>query len=197
MGIRKKVLAQALLVMLLWGSLFPMIKLGYRFFAIDTSYVPNLLLFAGVRFLLSGLCIAALVRARHESFAVSGIRAKCLVLAVALFAIVLHYGFTYTGLAATASGITALLKQIGAILFICFSFLVVREDRFEIRKLIAAALGLLGIVVLNGGDLSPKAGLGELLIIAASFCTVFSGVFSQKAIYGLKTRMFTAIQRRY
>ncbi len=47
----------ALLVMALWGSLFPFIKLGYQSFKIDTAFIPNLILFAGVRFLVCGVGI--------------------------------------------------------------------------------------------------------------------------------------------
>ena len=47
----------ALLVMLLWGSLFPCVKLAYKNFTIDSSNPANLLLFAGVRFLICGAII--------------------------------------------------------------------------------------------------------------------------------------------
>ena len=51
------VILSATCVMLLWGSLFPAVKLGYRMLAIDTSNVSNLFLFAGVRFLLCGILL--------------------------------------------------------------------------------------------------------------------------------------------
>lgn len=44
----------ALFTMALWGSLFPMVKLGYRAFQVDTAFVPDILLFAGLRFTVCG-----------------------------------------------------------------------------------------------------------------------------------------------
>lgn len=48
----------ALLVMLLWGTLFPMVKLGYGAYNVVTT--GDILFFAGIRFSICGaviLCI--------------------------------------------------------------------------------------------------------------------------------------------
>ena len=49
----------AVIVSILWGTLFPMIKIGYKVFEIDNTEVASILLFAGVRFLISGLILVA------------------------------------------------------------------------------------------------------------------------------------------
>ncbi len=41
--------------MLLWGALFPLVKLGYRAFSLETS--GDILLFAGLRFAVCGAVI--------------------------------------------------------------------------------------------------------------------------------------------
>lgn len=177
-----KVILKATLVMLLWGSLFPCIKMGYRYFGIDSEHIPSLLLFAGVRFLACGLILTAICCARRERMRVSSKKEWLPLIGVTGFAVVLHYACTYTGLSMVESGKTALLKQLGALLFICFSFVFFKEDRFSIFKLLAAGLGLCGIIVLNldGGSGSVSIGLGELLVIAASLCTVLSNVFGKR-----------------
>ena len=48
---------QALFVMLLWGSLYPAIKLGYTYLAVNTSSVPDIMMMAGNRFLVCGTVI--------------------------------------------------------------------------------------------------------------------------------------------
>ena len=173
-----KVILKATLVMLLWGSLFPCIKLGYTAFSINAGHIPSLLLFAGIRFLLCGLIISTFCKIRREEMRISGRKNWSALLCVALFAVVLHYACTYAGLSMVESGKTALLKQLGALLFICFSFLFFKEDRFSVFKLIAAFLGLCGIIVLNldGASWQFALGIGEILIIAASFCTVVSNI---------------------
>ena len=53
----------ALLVMALWGSLFPFVKIGYRAFGISASEIPDILLFAGLRFLVSGFIVSIIALA--------------------------------------------------------------------------------------------------------------------------------------
>ncbi|MBP3359719.1 MAG: DMT family transporter [Clostridia bacterium] len=176
----KKELIKTVIVMLLWGSLFPFIKLGYSAFEIDTAYFPNLLLFAGARFLICGAAITAFCAVRVKSISVKSKIQWLRIISVGMFAVVLHYSFTYIGLTLADSSKTALLKQLGVLIFICFSFLFFKEDKFSIVKPAGAGLGLMGILVLNTDSLKFSFGLGEGLIIAASFCTVISNISCKK-----------------
>ena len=54
----------SLLVMLLWGSLFPMVKKGYSVFGASTS--GDFLTFAGVRFVVCGIIICAYVLIKNK-----------------------------------------------------------------------------------------------------------------------------------
>ncbi len=47
----------ALFVCAPWGSLFPMIKVSYTAFEMNANDIPAILLFAGVRFFVSGILI--------------------------------------------------------------------------------------------------------------------------------------------
>ena len=51
---RRNVAALAVFCCALWGSATPVIKIGYRLFAIRGGALGDLFLFAGVRFALSG-----------------------------------------------------------------------------------------------------------------------------------------------
>ena len=110
---KHKGVLSSLAVMLLWGLLFSLVKLGYKVFGIES--VGDILTFAGFRFLICGIVIIIFAVVRDP---------KCLkpiksnwprVLLSGLFAIVLHYAFTYCGLSSTDGSKTAILKQIGAI----------------------------------------------------------------------------------
>ena len=57
----------AILVMALWGSLFPMIKIGYAAFNIVSSDIPTIILFAGMRFTFSGIILIAIFSAMSKS----------------------------------------------------------------------------------------------------------------------------------
>lgn len=52
---KRRDIFSALFVMLLWGALFPLVKLGYRAFALETT--GDILLFAGLRFTVCGAFI--------------------------------------------------------------------------------------------------------------------------------------------
>lgn len=173
-----KTLLLSLLTMLLWGSLFPMVKLGFAAYAVKST--ADILLFAGIRFLICGgvICLFAAVRDKSSYRPVKG--AWFPVLLSGLFAIILHYAFTYMGLELTDSSKTALLKQVGALFYVCFSFLFIKEDRPTVRKTVACLVGFLGVIALNLSADGFSFSLGDVLILCASFCTVFSNVISKR-----------------
>lgn len=175
---RNKTLWLALLTMLLWGSLFPTVKLGFAAYRVER--VADILLFAGIRFVICGgvICLFAALRDRGSYRPVRG--SVFPILLSGLFAIILHYGFTYLGLELTDSGRTALIKQMGALFYVCFSFLFIKEDRPTPRKILGALIGFCGIIALNFTAGGFTLSVGDLLILGASFCTVFSNVISKR-----------------
>lgn len=173
-----KLLASSLVTMALWGLLFPLVKMGFS--ACGVTDAADILLFAGVRFVLCGgvICLLAVGKDRASFRPAGGALGQ--ILLSGLFAIVLHYGFSYLGLGATASAKTALLKQAGPVLYVCLSFLFFREDRPTPQKLCAAGLGLLGVLALNMTRTGFSFSLWDLLILASSLCTVASNVISKR-----------------
>ena len=174
-----KTVLSVLFVMFLWGSLYPLIKMGYKAYQIKT--IADTLLFAGLRFSISGgaLCVFSLIT-RRKSFAT--LKPNLLPIAlIGLFSIVMHYGFLYVGLQFTDSSKTSILKQVGALFFVCFSWLFFKNDKFTWQKLVGVVLGFVGVASLNfsaDGFLSFK--LGDFMTIIASFCLVFGDVVSKK-----------------
>ena len=164
--------------MLLWGSLFPMVKLGFAKYQV--SGTADILLFAGIRFVICGavICIYAAIKDKKSYSSVRGSVPS--ILLSGLFAIILHYSLTYLGLEYTDSSKTALIKQIGALFYVCFSFLFIKSDRPTAKKLLAAGIGFLGIIVLNLDSGGFSFHIGDVLILGASFCTVLSNVISKK-----------------
>ena len=101
---------------------------------------------------------------------------------IGLFSIILHYSFSYIGLSLTDSSKTAIIKQLGTLVYVCFAFLFFKNEKFNKWKIIGAAVGFLGIIAINIGDGEINFSIGDALIIAASFCTVVSGVISKKIL---------------
>ena len=144
---KNKSMFYALLVMLLWGTLFPMVKLGYS--AYNIVKIGDVLFFAGVRFTICGalICLYTLITDKNSFKAT--IPSLMPILLSGFFAIILHYGFTYTALKLTDSSKTAILKQVGVLFYVCFSSLFFKEDKLTVNKLIGVILGFAGIIAIN------------------------------------------------
>ena len=181
--------------MLLWGSLFPMVKLGFSAYEVNST--ADIFLFAGIRFTICGgvISIFAAIRDKESYCPIKG--SVFPILLSGIFAIVLHYGFTYLGLELTDSSKTALIKQIGALFYVCFSFLFIKEDTPSVKKIFAAMVGFLGIVVLNINSEGVSFSVGDLLILCASFCTVFSNVISKKVFQRVSPITSTGISQLF
>ena len=173
----------AVAVMLLWGSLFPTVKLGYKAFSISGN--SDILFFAGVRFVVCGALITLFAFIKNRKDLRFSRSELLLTLLMGVFAIILHYTFTYIGLSMADSSKTALLKQAGALLYIVFSGFFFKDDALTLPKLLGALIGFSGIVVLNIGSDGISFGLGEILILLASVCTVASNIVG-KHLYATK-----------
>ena len=176
---KNTVLWLSLLVMLLWGSLFPTVKLGFAAFSVETT--GDILLFAGVRFLVCGALITLLALLRDGSSFRAVPSSLFPILLSGLFAIVLHYACTYTGLNLTESGKTAILKQSGALLYVLLSPLFFKNEHLTAGKLAGVLLGFCGVIAMNyTGSGGVRLGTGEILILCASLCTVAANVISKR-----------------
>lgn len=189
----KKTLPLALLVMLLWGSLFPMVKLGYSVCAVSGVY--SILLFAGIRFTVCGLAITLFSAVKNKNDLRFSPKKLPSVFLMGVFAIILHYTCTYIGLTLTDSSKTALLKQAGALLYVLFAAFFFKDDRLTLNKLIGVTVGFLGIAVINVGAGGYSFGLGEILILLASLCTVFSNVTGKKVYSEVSNIVATGISQ--
>ena len=125
-----KTIILSLIVMALWGSLFPVVKIGYKAFSIDTQSVPSILMFAGTRFTICGLVICAISYLKKDKIETPKRKTIGAFMLIGLFSIILHYGFSYIGLSLTDSSKTAIIKQLGALIYVCFAFLFFKNETF-------------------------------------------------------------------
>ena len=172
----------ALLVCALWGSLFPFVKIGYAAFHVAGSDIPSIMLFAGLRFVLCGGAMILLFSATEKRILRPVRRDIRPILLAALFSIILHYAFTYWALAIGEGSKSAIIKQVGFLFLSCFSFLFVKSDRFTWIKPVCGVLGFAGIIVTNLDGSGFSLGVSDVLLLAASFCSVASTVITKHAV---------------
>lgn len=192
---KNKSMFYALLVMLLWGTLFPVVKLGYSTYNIVTT--GDILFFAGVRFTVCGGLICLYTFITDKNLFKAATPSLTPILLSGFFAIILHYGFTYTALKLTDSSKTAILKQVGVLFYVCFSSLFFKEDKPTVKKLLGVILGFAGIIAINASSDGISFNIGDALIIAASFCTVFSNIISKRVFRTVKPVISTGISQLF
>ena len=186
-----KTLLTALLVMALWGSLFPMVKVGYSTFHIDSSDIPSIILFAGIRFTLCGIILLAFRSVRAKRVEMPAKSHISYIFWGAFFSIILHYGFTYIALAVGEGSKSAIIKQVGFLFLSCFAFLFDKKDKFSIYKVIAGGLGFCGIVATAMDGTGLHFAIGDLLLLLASVCSVVSTLVTKKATQKVSPVAFT------
>lgn len=159
-----------------WGSNYPCIKLSYNAFAIDTSSIASIMLIAGIRFLICGIALLCISGFKEKHLRLPDKTNILPILVLSFTTIILHYTVMYFGLSLCEGSKSSILKQIGFLFISCFAFLVVKDDKFSLGKLIGGLLGFAGIVVVNLDGLDLVFGLGEIMILAASLCSVTGNV---------------------
>lgn len=189
-----KAIIATLVVMILWGSLFPMVKLGFK--AYDVSTTGDILLFAGIRFAVCGIIINLFSLLTKRKF-IPAFKNVVPVLSSGVFAIILHYAFTYLALSMTDGSKTAILKQIGVLFYVCFSAFFFKDDKITLPKIIGVILGFVGIIAINSGAGGLSFNVGDAFIIAASFCTVFSNIISKKVFKEVDPVVSTGISQLF
>ena len=187
----------SLLVMALWGSLFPCVKIGYDAFGINSNSVANILMFAAMRFTLCGVLVCAFCFFRRKTMPMPSVKSFFNIVWIGVFSIVLHYACTYIGLSMTDSSKTALLKQAGALIYICFSFLFFKDEKFNIFKIIGAIIGFCGIISINFYSGAISFSLGDILILGASICTVVSNIISRRSVQNSSPLWITGISQLF
>lgn len=187
----------ALLAMAFWGSIFSFIKLGYVAFAIDTEKPADILIFAALRFLVCGVAVSLYCFFNRKKYGMPSKKEAFQVSLMGFFQIFLHYTCTYIGLSLTASSKTALIKQLGTLLYVSLAFVFFKDEKFSIYKIFGVISGFAGIVAINSNAGGISFGRGELLIIIASVCTVVSAIMSKKSVKNLPAIWVTGISQLF
>ncbi len=162
----------AVLACLLWSTAFAGIKIGLRYM--------KPLGFAGIRFILAGLLLAPFCRdPRRLLDAVT--RHSGSILLVALFQTFLLYGLFFLGMTRISGAFSAILIGSSPVITSVMTHFILPDDRLSGRKLVALALGTIGIVTLTL-ERQPwtASGLREcwgiLMILGACVSTSFGNI---------------------
>lgn len=167
-----------------WGWAYPLIKLGFAEFGITPDQTGSKMLFAGVRFAISGLIILAMAKGAHRSFEMStGVRGWAFILVFALLNTSIHYACFYIGLSHSAGSRAAILNSLSVFTLVILACVAYPStDRLNTSKVMGCVLGFVGILALNigGADSGGFTWLGDGMIIGNALCSATAGLMTRK-----------------
>lgn len=181
----------ALTAAIAWGWAYPLIKLGFREFEITNDMTGSKMLFAGIRFCLSGIIILAIARLTHRSFALthhaeqrSRLNTWGYILLFSLFNTTLHYACFYIGLSHCQGARAAILNSMSVFTVVILACVFFKSDKMTMRKILGCVLGFAGILALNLDTLSANDAdgftlLGDGMIILNALCGAFASLMTR------------------
>jgi drug/metabolite transporter (DMT)-like permease len=171
----------ALTAAIAWGWAYPLIKLGFDEFGITTEMTGSKMLFAGIRFAISGLIILTIARSANRQFAVKAPINWLYILIFALMNTTLHYACFYIGLSHSEGARAAILNSLGVFLLVLLACLFFKTDRLTTRKILGCAIGFAGILALNigGANSGNFTLLGDGMIILNALCSAVAGLMTR------------------
>ena len=171
----------ALTAAIAWGWAYPLIKLGFEEWHITQDMTGSKMLFAGIRFAISGLIILAIGRGTRKSFKMSSSWDWLYIIAFALINTTIHYTFFYIGLSHSEGARAAILNSLGTFLLVLLACMVFKSDRLTSSKILGCLVGFAGILALNigGGESGKFTFLGDGMIILNALCSAFAGLMTR------------------
>ncbi|MBQ9748655.1 MAG: DMT family transporter [Clostridia bacterium] len=167
---------------ILFGSAFPMIKIGYTCFGIgDDAFVQ--ILFAGIRFLIAGVFVFLVTLGKDRRVPRIAKGNGGMLLLVAVFYTFLQYIFFYIGLSNTSGASGSVMNATSTFIAVILAHFIYPDDRLTAGKIVGVLLGFAGVLfaVLVGDGMGGFSPFGEGFILISATCFVIGSVLNKKA----------------
>jgi len=154
----------------IWGSTWLFIKIGL------TDLPP--FTFAGIRFLLAFVILAALVTARRARWPRSG-REWALIAVVGVLQFTLNYGLVFWGEQHISSGLAAVLQSTFPAFGLVIAHFYLPQERMTTGRVVGVLLGVCGVAVIFSDQLSlagSMALLGSVALVLSAFFGSYGNV---------------------
>lgn len=173
------VLPSAMLCCLLWGSAFPLVKIGFSWLNISSEDIPTEILYAGLRFTLAGVIAIIITSLISGKFLRPTMKSLPKVFSLSMFQTILQYLFFYIGLSNTSGVKASVIEAMNVFVALIVSCLIFRMEKITAAKIIGSIIGFAGVVIINvsKGDLTGGLTLkGEGFILISTVAYAFSSV---------------------
>ncbi|MBE6666474.1 MAG: DMT family transporter [Ruminococcaceae bacterium] len=167
---------------ILFGSAFPMIKLGYEYFGISDD-VFSKILYAGIRFFIAGIIVFIIDSVRNKKIAaIAKPNIKNVILLGVTYTF-LQYIFFYVGLSNTTGASGSVVNSASVFFAIILAHFIYPDDKLNFKKFVGCAVGFAGVALacFAGGEFSGIGFSGEGFILIAGMFFVIGSVINKKA----------------
>lgn len=166
---------------LLWGSAFPCIKLGYKFFNISSDDSASQIFFAGLRFTLAGLLVIIFMSFVKRRFLVPrSMKTFGRISLLSCFQTILQYILFYIGLAHTNGVKGSIIEASNVFIAIFVASLIFKQEKLTTKKLIGSLIGFIGVVIINLKGLTFDLNIGDMCVFMSTFAYAVSSVLLKR-----------------
>ncbi len=164
---------------ILWGSAYPGIKLGYQAFGIET--VPQILLFAGLRFTIAGMILIAIMSIKSKRIVAPQRKNVPMLIGLALVYTTIQYVFFYLGLSKTSGTNGSIFNSTSTFIAVILAHFIYKDEKMTFKKIVGTVIGFVGVlaVTISGGSLDISF-LGEGFIVIGAVAFVVGSMISKK-----------------
>ncbi len=173
----------ATLCCLLWGSAFPVIKIGYKVLELPSDDTASIILFAGIRFVLAGVLTIIIFSLIQGKFLLPQKSSAGKICVLALFQTIIQYLFFYIGLAHTTGVRASVIDGLNVFFVLFISAFIFKQEKFTAKKVIGCSFGFLGVAIAGGlltGHLGTELKIGDLLLVFSALGYSLSSVFMKE-----------------
>lgn len=177
-----KAVTVAIFCNILFGSAFPMIKLGYELFNISDD-VFSKILYAGIRFFISGVIVLIIDSLKQKKFPAVKKGNWINVFFLGLTYTYMQYIFFYLGLSNTTGASGSVVNSASAFIAIILAHFIYPDDKLNFKKIAGCLIGFSGVVIAcfaNSG-VEKISFWGEGLILVAGTFFVIGSAINKKA----------------
>ena len=186
--------AAAVFCTLLWGTAFPLIKLGYAEFEVANGDIGTKLVFAGARFLIAGVMVYIFCSIRERRLTLIKKDELLPVLKLGLVQTAAQYLFTYIGIGFTSGTSTSIITACASFITVGLAALFFKE-KITAVKVIGCALGFAGVLAINNFGFGAAGSLfGDAMILCSTVCAAFGNIIAKKSAGRVDPVRLTAFQ---
>ena len=186
----------AVLCTFCWGLAIPLLRKGYEAMGIDSSgNVGTLMLYAGVRFIISAIIVYAVLCISEKKLTFPEKNSILPIISLGLAQTTFQYIFYYIGIGHTQGTNTALITSCSSFFTVLTAPLFFKSDKLTIPKISGCIVGFIGVLFVIGGfDFSSINIIGDGLILLSTMCSTSGNIISKKITGGRNPMLITSFQ---